>query len=199
MTWKVRDYYTQKAKKDSYLARSAYKLEEIDKKFSLIKKGNAILDLGYFPGSWIQYALSRIGRGGLIVGVDILPVNEKLLAYKNVKLFEKSILDLKSLGDLDMTEPFDSVISDMAPKTTGVNSLDQDRSLELVEAIFDILPILLKESGNMVVKVFESHGAQVFFKEQRKYFQVLKQFRPKSTRSASKETFFIGKGARFFE
>ena len=82
----------------------------------------------------------------------------------------------------------------MAPNTTGIKSVDQDRSLNLIEMVFELLPKFLKPSGNMVIKVFDSHGAQVFLKEQKKLFESYKYLKPKSTRSVSKEFFVIGKG-----
>lgn len=194
MVFKVKDYYFKKAKKENFLARSVYKLEEIDQKYQVLKKGNLVLDLGYSPGSWIQYTSSAIGREGLVVGIDIKEVNNKLLNLQNVKLFQKDIFDVNNLSDLEVDKQFDVVLSDMAPDTTGIKSVDQIRSLDLVEKVFKILPLFLKKGGNFVIKVFEGHEAQVFLKSNKNLFRELKYFRPKSTRSVSKEFFVIGKG-----
>jgi 23S rRNA (uridine2552-2'-O)-methyltransferase len=194
MVFKVKDYYFKKAKKENFLARSVYKLEEIDEKYRVLKPGNLILDLGYSPGSWIQYTSSAIGREGLVVGVDIKEINNKLLNLQNVKLFQKDIFDINNLSDLGVDRPFDVVLSDMAPDTIGVKSVDQIRSLDLVEKVFKLLPLFLKKGGNFVIKVFDSHEAQVFLKDNKKLFRELKYFKPKSTRSISKEFFVIGKG-----
>jgi len=88
---------------------------------------------------------------------------------------------------------FDVVLSDMAPNTTGIRSVDQDRSLALVEKVFEILPVFLKENGNLVIKVFDSQGAQDYLKSQKHLFEKLNFLKPKSTRSVSKEFFVIGK------
>ena len=97
MKFKVKDHYFKKAKKENFLARSVYKLEEIDAKHRVLKKGDKVLDLGYYPGSWIQYSAQKVGESGKIVGVDIQEINPKLNLLNNVKLFQKSIFDIKSL------------------------------------------------------------------------------------------------------
>ena len=191
--FKVKDHYYQKAKDENYLARSIYKLEEIDQRFKILKKGDLVVDLGYFPGSWAQYTAPKVGPAGQVVGIDIQPVNKKL-QLPNLVLFEKDIFELKSPADLGVERPFDVVLSDMAPKTTGIKTVDQARSLDLIESVFGMLPILLRPNGNFVIKVFESNDAQVFLKAQKDKFADFQYLRPKSTRSVSKEFFVIGKG-----
>jgi 23S rRNA (uridine2552-2'-O)-methyltransferase len=194
MGFKVKDHYFNKAKKDNYFARSIYKLEEIDKKYKIIKKGNNVLDLGYHPGSWIQYTSQKVGEEGKVVGIDIKEVNTKIQAISNVEVFKKDIHDVKSLQDLGVEDKFDVVVSDMAPNTTGIKSVDQARSLGLVEMVFYHLPSFLKEKGNFVIKVFDSNDAQVFLKQQKTMFHKFHFLKPKSTRSVSKEFFVIGVG-----
>lgn len=196
MTFKVKDYYFQKAKKENFLARSIYKLEEVDQKYKILKKNDFVIDLGYHPGSWIQYTSNKIGDQGLVIGCDIRDINKALLPIKNVRVFQKDVLTIENLEELGVSEQFDVVLSDMAPNTTGIKSVDQDRSLILVEMVFSLLPKFLKPNGNMVVKVFDSHQAQVFLKEQKKLFNEFHFLKPKSTRSVSKEFFVIGKGFR---
>lgn len=196
MSFKVKDHYFKKAKKENFLARSVYKLEEIDDKYKVLHKKNNVVDLGYHPGSWVQYTSRVVGPEGSVIGIDIKPVNKKLLSLGNVTLFEKSIFDVTHPSDLGRDSFFDVVLSDMAPNTTGVRSVDQDRSLNLIEEVFHVLPVFLKPGGNMVIKVFDSHGAQVFLKDNKKKFQEFSLLKPKSTRSVSKEFFAIGKGYR---
>lgn len=193
MSFKVKDHYFKKAKKENFLARSVYKLEEIDKKYKVLNTGNRIVDLGYHPGSWTQYTSRRVGEKGIVVGIDIKPISKQLATLRNVKLFEKSIFDIEKPQDLEQEDFFDVVISDMAPNTTGIRSVDQDRSLNLVEMVFHILPVFLKPGGNFVIKVFDSHQAQVFLKAQKNLFGEYHFLKPKSTRSVSKEFFVIGK------
>jgi 23S rRNA (uridine2552-2'-O)-methyltransferase len=194
MTFKVKDHYFKKAKKDNYYARSAYKLDEIDQKFKILKKGDQVIDCGYYPGSWIQYTSKTIGSKGTVIGIDIQPVNEKLELLGNVKVLEKDIFTVDDVADVTGSDKFDIFLSDMAPNTTGIKSIDQLKSLELVEKIFEILPKFLRPGGSLVLKIFESQNAQDFFKTRKNNFNEVKYYRPKSTRSTSKEYFFIGKG-----
>lgn len=193
MKFKVQDHYFKKAKKENFLARSVYKLEEIDERFKIISKGDRIVDFGYHPGSWIQYTHEKVGKDGIVVGLDIRDVNKQIAHFKNVKLLQQDIFAVTNLADIGESLPFDVVLSDMAPNTTGIKSVDQDRSLNLVEQVFGILPIFLKPKGNLVIKVFESQNAQEFLKTQKKRFEVMNYLRPKSTRTVSKEFFVIAK------
>ena len=193
MGFKVKDHYFKKAKKENFLARSVYKLEEIDAKYRVLKAGDVVVDFGYHPGSWVQYTSKKVGEKGQVVGIDIKPVNKKLSPLKNVSLFEKSIFDVENLQDLGVEGLFDVVLSDMAPNTTGIKSVDQDRSLNLIEEVFHLLPKFLRPGGNLVIKVFDSHQAQVFLKENKRLFEEFQFLKPKSTRSVSKEFFGIGK------
>lgn len=194
MGFKVKDHYFNKAKKDNYFARSVYKLEEIDQKYKVIKKGDMVMDFGYHPGSWTQYCAEKVGEEGKVVGIDIRDVNTKLEALKNVSVFQKDINDVKDLAELGVDSQFDIVISDMAPNTTGIKSVDQIRSLQLVEMCFYHLKQFLKPKGNFVIKVFDSNDAQQFLKEQKSLFNKFHYLKPKSTRSISKEFFVIGIG-----
>jgi len=191
--FKVKDHYFNKAKSENFMARSVYKLEEIDEKYKILKPGMQVVDFGYHPGSWIQYTSRVIGDSGLVVGIDIRDLNKKLAGIKNVRVYEKDIFDIHDLKQLDVDKKFDVVLSDMAPNTTGIKSLDQDRSLNLVESVFGLLPQFLAEGGNFVIKVFDSQNAQNYLKEQKNLFKEFHYLKPKSTRSVSKEFFVIGK------
>ncbi len=194
MTFKVKDHYFNLAKKKNYLARSAFKLEEINNKYKVIGKADQVLDLGYFPGSWIQYVSGLEGFKGKITGVDIQAVNESLNRNPNINLFEKSIEDIHELSDIEVSKKFNVILSDMAPKTIGIKTVDQLRSLALVEFVFSKIDLFLMPGGNLVVKIFESQDAQNFFKTEQKRFEKMVFFRPKSTRKVSKEYFAIFKG-----
>ncbi len=194
MGFKVKDHYYNKAKKENYLARSIYKLEEIDQKYKILTKGDKVFDLGYHPGSWTQYTAKKVGDKGRVIGIDIKEVNQKLNTISNVTVYEKDVNDVKNLEELGMQDKFDALISDMAPNTTGIKSVDQTRSLQLVEMVFYHLPNFLKEGGNFVIKVFDSNDAQQYLKQQRHMFEKFHFLKPKSTRSVSKEFFVIGIG-----
>ncbi len=191
--FKVKDHYFNKAKAENFLARSVYKLEEIDEKYKILKPGIQVVDFGYHPGSWIQYVSRVIGDNGIVVGIDIRELNKQLTGIKNVRVYQKDIFDVHDLAQLGVEGQFDVVLSDMAPNTTGIKSLDQDRSLNLVESVFGLLPRFLKPGGNFVIKVFDSQFAQNYLKEQKGLFNEFHFLKPKSTRSVSKEFFVIGK------
>ncbi|MBF0300800.1 MAG: RlmE family RNA methyltransferase [Oligoflexia bacterium] len=203
MNFKVKDHYYKKAKEESYLARSIYKLDEINVKYAIIKTNDFVIDFGYYPGSWVQYCAKIVGDEGMIVGVDIQEINTKLKNLQNVLLLKKDIDQLNTIADLctentkiniNCANKFDVVLSDMAPKTTGIKMVDQENSLNLVRKVFDLLPIFLKVKGNIAIKIFEGGDGQNFLKEQKCKFEDFNYLRPKSTRSCSKEIFAIGKG-----
>jgi 23S rRNA (uridine2552-2'-O)-methyltransferase len=191
--FKVKDHYFNKAKSENYLARSIYKLEEIDEKYKVLGPGMQVVDFGYHPGSWIQYTSRIIGDEGRVVGIDVREVNKKLSGVKNVRVFQKDIFEISDLRQLGVEGPFDVVLSDMAPNTTGIKTLDQDRSLNLVESVFGLLPKFLRPGGDFVMKVFDSQHARNFLKEQSNLFKEFHYLKPKSTRTISKEFFVIGK------
>lgn len=191
--FKVKDHYYNKAKQENYLARSIYKLEEIDQRFKLIRPGDRVVDLGYYPGSWVQYTSPKVGPQGKVVGIDIQPINKKL-QFQNTTLLELDAFNVRTPADVGVEGFFDVLLSDMAPSTTGIKSVDQTRSLALVENVVGILPVFLRPGGHFVVKVFESQHAQDFLKSQKNRFTEFHYLRPKSTRSVSKEFFVIGKG-----
>ena len=190
MSFKIKDHYFKKAKEKNFVARSVFKLEEIDKKFKIFKKKMHILDLGYYPGSWSQYASPILGKQGHIYGIDLKPQNQKLSqSLKNITLAQMDFLHVKPIWN----KKLDVILSDMAPNTTGIKSVDQENSLNLIINIFDLLPVHLKKGGHIVIKVFDSPEAQTFLKKKKSLFKQFHRFKPKSTRSTSKEFFVIGK------
>lgn len=188
MPFRVKDYYFKQAKKRGSLARSVFKLEEIDRRFALLKPGMRVVDLGYFPGSWSSHACRAVGQKGEVIGVDIKPEDGRLGHLVNFKPLQGDILESPPwMGN------FDVILSDMAPNTTGIKSLDQDRSLNLVEKVFELLASSLRPGGNLLVKVFDSHKAGEFLREKKPLFRQFIHVRPKATRSASKEFFVVAK------
>lgn len=192
--FKVQDHFFHKAKLEGNLARSYYKLEEIDKKFRLINSHQRLLDCGYYPGSWGQYIVKKIGNEGFLCGVDIQKPTHNL--GPNARLLQKDITSIKSLEDLEVDTPFHGIVSDMAPNTTGNILVDQMSQLRLVEWVFDLVPILLKKNGYMVIKIFESADSVLLIQEKKKLFEKGNYFRPKAIRSSSKETYWIGQNYR---
>lgn len=196
MAYNPKDYYFRKAKTENYAARSAFKLEEIDRRFRLLRPGQTVLDLGAAPGSWSQYASKRVGAGGRVVGIDLQPVKVSL---PNAVFVEADLLDASLpaiLSGAGASPPFDVVLSDMAPKTTGVRITDQARSLELCGIALTAASDSLKEGGSFVCKLFHGEDFEAFRAQLRERFAKVEVLRPKSTRKQSKEVFFIAIGFR---
>ncbi|OGZ64460.1 MAG: hypothetical protein A2998_01975 [Candidatus Staskawiczbacteria bacterium RIFCSPLOWO2_01_FULL_37_25b] len=185
-----REFYTELAKKQNYPARSVFKLKEIDKKYKIFKNGQRVLDLGSAPGSWLLYISEKIGNSGIVVGVDTEEINIPL--KNNVVFIKKSVFDLEK-PDLE-GEGFDAVVSDMAPKTSGIAFADAGKSLELVEKAFEIAELFLKPGGSFVCKIFDSSSTADFFKKFEKHFDFSKRFRPEAVMKQSKELYIIGTG-----
>jgi 23S rRNA (uridine2552-2'-O)-methyltransferase len=184
-----KDFYHRKAKEEGFLARSAYKLQEIQKKFKLLKNGSAALDLGCAPGAWTQVALPLVGDKGFVVGIDLEAVT---LTHPRFRFIHGDAFKLKPE---DLPEgPFDSVLSDMAPKTSGVKIRDQARSAELCLHALEVAKLHLKPGGSLVVKLFEGEDSVHVQKEIKAAFRELKLFRPDSTRTASVEIYLVAQG-----
>jgi 23S rRNA (uridine2552-2'-O)-methyltransferase len=196
MAYNRKDYYFQEAKRQGFAARSAFKLEEIDRRFRLIRPGDQILDLGAAPGSWSQYASKKTGPKGRIAGVDLDPVRVNLpnavFLQEDIRKLDFAIFFQKA----SVTPPFDVVLSDMAPRTTGIKVTDQARSLELCELALDAARKFLKKGGHFVCKLFHSDEFEGFRASLRKEFDRVEILRPKSTRKESKEIFFVCLGRK---
>ena len=188
-TWQ--DHYTRQAKKARYPARSVFKLEEIQQKHRLIKKGDKILDLGCSPGSWLLYAAKLTGDKGRVIGIDPRPA--KVQTGSNVEIINGDVfeLDTGSLGS-----DFNLVMSDMAPSTTGHKAVDAARSAGLCEAALEIARNVLLPGGTFVCKIFQGPDFNQFVNSVRASFDRQKIFKPKSSRKASKEIFVIGLGLK---
>lgn len=190
------DHYFKKAKRENFPARSVYKLEEIDRRFRLLKPGQKVLDLGAAPGSWTLYAAGRVGERGKVLGVDLSAVSIAL--PRNAAIIQGDLLDASGelAAALDSLSPFDVVVSDMAPRTSGVKFADQARSLELCERALEVACERLAKGGGFVVKIFEGPDAKAFVDSLKSRFDSVKVFKPKSSRTESKEIFVVGLGFR---
>ena len=189
---KYKDYYFKKAKKENYPARSIYKLQEIDKKFNIFRKGYKILDLGASPGSWTLYAKQKIGIKGIVIAIDLNKL--KISPTNGILFYQTDVLSKNQEIEKILKDhfPFNVVLSDMAPKTTGIKITDQSRSLELAKTALKIALTYLKEKGHFIVKIFNSPDILEFKENMNKIFYSVKTFKPKSSRSESKEIYLIG-------
>jgi 23S rRNA (uridine2552-2'-O)-methyltransferase len=189
-----RDRFHQKAKREGYLARAVYKLEEIDAKHHIFERGmTRVLDLGCAPGSWLQYAREHIGDGAQLVGLDRGALQRPPPGARII-VGDVTIVDVQELlGELPA---FDIVLSDMAPDTSGVRHLDQARSEVLFERALEIATAVLAPGGNFVGKLFQGPDFKRLTEAVRARFAVQKTAKPASSRQISIEQYVIGKGFR---
>ena len=191
---KWEDHYSRQAKKDNYPARSVYKLQEIQNRNKIIKKGDRVLDLGCSPGSWVLYASVLAGEKGFVVGLDIKPVTVNI--PQNARIY---ICDILSIDDELLStigNNFNAVISDMAPATTGNKSVDSARSYDLCMAAFDIANRVLAAGGSFLCKIFQGDDFKKFSEMVKNAYNTHRIFKPQSSRKASKEIYIIGLGKK---
>lgn len=192
MAYNPKDYFFHKAKAQNFVARSVFKLEEINTRFKILRSGDKVLDLGAAPGSWAQYASQKVGPKGRVIGIDLQPIK---LTLPNAAFVVADLLtvDLSTvLAPLEIAPPFDVVLSDMAPKTTGIRITDQTRSHELCELALGVAKEYLKPGGHFVCKLFHSDEFELLRKNIKSRFTRIEILRPESTRKQSKEIFLIG-------
>lgn len=189
----IQDKYFKKAKEDGYVARSAYKLKELQQRFELIPKGGRVLDLGCAPGSWLQVIAEYVGRSGVIVGVDLKPVDLTLRCELHTIEGDMEQIDperLKALAGGD----FDTVLSDIAPNTSGHG--DDLRSAHLCRSVLHVAEHVLRPGGRLGMKIFDGAEFQDVLKETRELFQQAKSYKPKATRDVSRETYIVARNFR---
>lgn len=187
---KRHDVFFRKAREGGFAARSVFKLEEIDRKFKLLRPGERILDLGCRPGSWLKYAAQVAGRHGTVVGLDRAPLPADIPGTRVLIGDVYTITDEELLGEL---RAFDAVLSDMAPDTTGIRSTDQARSAALVEEALGRAERLLAPGGVFVAKIFQGPDVQVIRKRMGARFGEVHLYKPEASRSASTELYLVGK------
>lgn len=185
------DRFHQKAKREGFLARAVYKLEEIDQKHKIFDGGHRVLDLGCAPGSWLQYAEQKIGDRAVLVGLDREAVPDGPPRAR-VVVGDVHTIEIKELlGDLPA---FDIVLSDMAPDTSGIRSMDQARSEALFERALEIATQVLTPGGHFVGKLFQGSEFKKLNEAVRARFASAKSMKPASSRQISIEQYVIGKG-----
>jgi len=188
MAYRRKDAFYHRAKREGFAARAVYKLQEMDRRFRLFRKGQRVLDLGCAPGSWLQYAATCVGPQGKLVGVDLAPVTASLPSW--VRILQEDLFHLDPQTAFPEA-PFDLVLSDAAPKTTGIRFTDQVRSYELSLRALEIALSVLREGGGFVCKIFQGPQFPEFLRKVRSHFKKTSTFKPKSSRSESFETYLI--------
>ena len=191
----VNDPYVQRAQKDGYRARAAYKLLEINEKDKLIKSGTLLADLGSAPGSWSQVAAKLVGPTGQVFALDILPM-ERIDGVHFIQGDFREDEVLRQFENLLCNRPLDLVICDMAPNMSGNAVTDQARSYYLCELALDFARNHLKTGGSFLVKVFQGAGYQEYLAEMRSLFQTVQTRKPDASRNRSSEIYLLGKNKR---
>jgi 23S rRNA (uridine2552-2'-O)-methyltransferase len=186
------DHYARRARKEHWPARSVYKLQEIDQKFRIFQEGHRVLDLGCYPGSWSQYALKKVGPGGTVFGVD-LKVPDRVSGPK-FRFLQADVLVLNPEVLHQKTGNTDVVMSDLAPRTTGIKEVDAARSMELVKKASDIACRLLFPGACFLCKVFEGEDFREFRAGISRLYTQVRVFRTGATRKGSREIYLIAQG-----
>jgi 23S rRNA (uridine2552-2'-O)-methyltransferase len=187
------DRFTRAAKEAGFPARSVFKLEEIDRRVKLLGSGMRVLDLGAAPGSWAMYAARKIGDKGQLLATDLEPL--ALPLPSNASFIQGDALSLSN-DALSRFAPYDVVLSDMAPRTTGSRVTDQARSFELFMRALGVAAALGAPGGAFVGKIFMSDDLPAARAELRRIYASERLIRPESTRSISMEIFAVGSGKR---
>jgi len=184
------DQFVQKAQKKGLRSRAVFKLEEIQKRDKLIKKGQTVVDLGAAPGGWSQYVADYFNGDGQIIACDILEMDPIAgVDFLQGDFREESVLNalLERIGGKNV----DVVLSDMAPNMSGNGTVDQARSMYLVELALDMCHQVLKPGGSFAVKVFQGQGFESFLKDIRAAFNNVKTRKPESSRARSREVYLV--------
>lgn len=186
----IPDPFRTRARAEGYVARAVYKLKEIDEKYHLCREGMRVLDLGCSPGSWLQYIAARVGRRGLVLGVDAAPITIPVAPPLYFLQSEVESLDLESLAAISPV--FDLVVSDLAPNTTGVREVDQRRSLELAQQALKLVRRFLRPGGHFLVKIFAGPDLPELAAAIKKEFRTFRRIKPAGSRAASRELYLLG-------
>ena len=196
MTYRRKDAHYRRARAAGYRSRSAYKLADLDARFRLLRRGDFVVDLGAWPGGWLQVALERVGPEGRIVGVDLAAIDP--LPAPNVVLVTGDVRDAATCRAVlaHLQRPADVVLSDLAPKLTGIRDTDHAHSAELVEATLGALPSLLRPGGRLLMKLFMSDAYPETLQQLRMRFADVRTTRPEATRPGSAELYAVGREHR---
>lgn len=190
-----KDPYVKRARSEGWRSRAVFKLEQIDQRHRLLRPGAVCIDLGAAPGAWSQYAAKRVGRKGRVVASDILPMP----AIEGVEFVEGDFREEEVLARIVALVPergVDVLLSDMAPNLSGVDAIDQPRSMYLAELALDLAGRVLKPGGDALIKVFQGVGFQELVATARGRFAAVKLLKPEASRARSAELYLLAKGYR---
>lgn len=185
-----RDPYHRRAKEAGFRSRAIYKLFQISKKFRVIQNGDVVVDLGAYPGGWIQGAHTLVGEGGFVLGIDRKPID----AFKasNVKTVIGDVTQLTGVEiQQHLPQLADVVLSDLAPNISGIWEVDHARQIDLARSALTIARALLKRNGKLVLKAFQGDLFQAFLDEVKAWFRYVRVFRSTASRKRSAEVYIV--------
>lgn len=187
------DEYVKMAQRDGYRSRAIYKLLEIQEKDNVLRQGMTVVDLGAAPGGWSQLAADLVGRRGRVIALDILP----MASLADVEIIEGDFRDDAVMEQLMTTlnnEKVDLVMSDMAPNMSGMSVVDLPRAMYLADLTLDLANKVLREGGDILVKVFQGEGFDEYLRSLRAVFTKVLSRKPKASRPRSREIYLLGRG-----
>ncbi|MDT8406300.1 MAG: 23S rRNA (uridine(2552)-2'-O)-methyltransferase RlmE [Methylococcales bacterium] len=189
------DVYVKRSQAENWRSRAVFKLQEIDQRDQLFKPGAGVVDLGAAPGGWSQYAVKKVGDSGFVIASDILAM-EPLPGVDFIQGdFQEQTVFEQLLGVID-GRPVDVVLSDMAPNLSGNKSIDQPRSLALVELALDTACQVLSPGGHWLAKAFQGQGFDALKQQLKPLFQQVVIRKPDASRARSQEVYLL---ARHFQ
>ena len=189
------DEYVLRAQREGYRSRAVYKLEELDRKYRILKPGMTVVDLGAAPGGWSQYARARVGSKGRVIALDILPMDPvDGVEFVQGDFREDAVLAqlLQLLGG----QTADLVISDLAPNISGMQAVDQPRAMYLVELVADFAGQILHPGGSLLTKIFQGEGFDALVRELRPQYEKLVVRKPRASRPRSREVYLLATGRK---
>ena len=193
MTYKAQDSYYKKAKQEGYRSRAAYKLLELQQRFRLMRPGDVVVDLGAAPGGWLQVAAKFVGHSGKVIGIDLQPIER--LREPNIIFFQGDITSpeiSKKISAL-VDGKVHCVLSDLAPRLSGIRDADAARCLELNRTALTVATALLRPGGSFLAKGFVNQELHTFTLELKQHFHSVQRTRPEATRQGSSEFYFFAK------
>lgn len=190
------DHLYRKAKEEGYRSRAAYKLIELNQRFRLLRAGGAVLDLGAWPGGWLQVAAEAVGPSGKVVGVDLVAIDPMEASHVSLITGNVSLPEVQNEAFKLAEGKFDVVLSDMSPKLTGIKEVDRNGALACADLAWEIATKTLAPEGVLVVKVFKSAEAEQFVKTIRPRFNKVVRSELDATRKTSNEFYVVATGYR---
>ena len=189
------DEFVKRAQREGWRSRAVYKLEEIDQKYRLFRPGMTVVDLGAAPGGWSQYAEKVLAGKGRIIALDILEMDPLPgVEFIQGDFTEDEPLDLL-MKNLDGSK-VDLVLSDMAPNISGMQAVDQPRSIYLVELAIDFAAKVLGNNGNLLFKAFQGEGFEDIVRALRGQYRKVLIRKPRASRPRSREVYVLAQGRK---